>query len=109
MGRIHGISIFLALLFCAFQAKMQSCLHDKGLVKLELTVPDILKNHEQTCDEDKKNFANVLLGYVTPWNPQGKDAAVKFAKKFNIISPVWYNLIVSDGQYKVRKLFFFQK
>ena len=33
------------------------------------------------------------LAYVTPWNPRGFEAALKFHKKITHVSPVWYQIV----------------
>ena len=33
------------------------------------------------------------LAYVTPWNPRGFEAALKFHKKLTHVSPVWYQIV----------------
>lgn len=37
------------------------------------------------------------LAYVTPWNPRGFEAALKFHKKVTHVSPVWYQIIASPS------------
>ena len=101
MGAINGLVALSFLFCCIYFAQSQSCLHDKGLVKVELLPSDILKNYNKTCDEEKKNFPNVLLGYITTFNPEGKNVSLKFAKKFDIITPVWYAVTLAEGQYWV--------
>jgi hypothetical protein len=36
--------------------------------------------------------AGVVLGYVTPWNGAGKDAALRWAGKLTHVSPCWHQL-----------------
>lgn len=33
------------------------------------------------------------LAYVTPWNPRGFEAALKFHAKLTHVSPVWYQIV----------------
>ena len=33
------------------------------------------------------------LAYVTPWNPRGFEAALKFHQKITHVSPVWYQIV----------------
>ena len=35
------------------------------------------------------------LAYVTPWNPRGFEAALKFHKKLTHVSPVWYQIVAA--------------
>jgi len=43
-----------------------------------------------------KQFAGEVLGYVTPWNTKGSDYAIKFASKFDFLSPVWFEIRFKD-------------
>ncbi|CAG9564648.1 unnamed protein product [Danaus chrysippus] len=63
---------------------------DRKLVAETPYVKDILKYHA-TYHQDVhvKNFNNLVLGFVTPWNNKGYDVAKRWASKFNYISPVW--------------------
>ena len=98
MAAFLPIVLYLVLLV-ASAVVGESCLHKKGLVKVDLIGSDILKNHNEPCDEKIKNFQNPLLGYVTPWNPKGKEMAKLYASKFDLISPVWYNIDVANDKY----------
>eukprot|EP01022_Parablepharisma_sp_SALTPOND_P032910 TRINITY_DN873_c0_g1_i1.p1 TRINITY_DN873_c0_g1~~TRINITY_DN873_c0_g1_i1.p1 ORF type:complete len:418 (+),score=31.95 TRINITY_DN873_c0_g1_i1:2434-3687(+) len=91
----------LILLLLLYYTIAQSCLHKKDLVKVDVVAAEIIKNHNTVCDESTKNFANTLLGYVTPWNPEGKKLAKTYASKLDIISPVWHNIDLIQGQYRV--------
>lgn len=42
-------------------------------------------------------FDGPTLGFVTPWNNHGYDVAKIFGAKFDMISPVWLQ-VVSSGQ-----------
>ncbi|KAI8474416.1 MAG: hypothetical protein J3K34DRAFT_518157 [Monoraphidium minutum] len=47
----------------------------------------------------RRRFAGSVLGYVTPWNRWGYEAAVTFRGKLTHVSPVWYQLRLDpDGQ-----------
>lgn len=43
-----------------------------------------------------------VLGYVTPWNPRGKQLVEDYRHKFDIISPVWYTIHAVGHGYEVR-------
>lgn len=47
-----------------------------------------------------------VLGYVTPWNPRGKQLVEDYREKFDLVSPVWYTVHADeanvDGVYAVR-------
>ncbi|KAK9414831.1 hypothetical protein SUNI508_10774 [Seiridium unicorne] len=36
-----------------------------------------------------------VLGYVTPWNPRGKQLVEEYRNRFDIVSPVWYTVLPS--------------
>lgn len=67
---------------------------ERGLVRDEIELDEIVKNHAVYCDKCKnlKNFENKILGYVTPWNARGYDIAKVFAKKIDLVSPVWLQI-----------------
>lgn len=67
-----------------------------------LSARDILENHNKYVkDELDKKFEGTVLGYVTPWNSKGYDIAKSFGTKFNLISPVWLQVNVENGEYKI--------
>jgi hypothetical protein len=82
----------------------ESCLHRKGLVKPDIRPGEVLENYGMVCEVESRNFGNVVLGYVTPWNPEGKRIARQYAPKFDIIAPVWYNVNLEQLQYNVSSL-----
>ncbi len=54
-----------------------------------------------------KNNSKINLVYFTPWNKKGSELVLKYAKKIDIVSPVWFDLKpeVLQGKYNtnVRK------
>jgi len=44
----------------------------------------------------------IKLAYITPWNGHGYDLAKWFASKLTHISPVWYQLVISDAKPDLR-------
>lgn len=60
-------------------------------------------------DKETKHNSKISLVYFTPWNKKGSELVVKYAKKIDIVSPVWFDLKpeVVQGKYNtnVRKLF----
>jgi len=78
-----------------------SCLHNKGLVKVDISYSGIISHYNDSCDEEVKHYKNPLLGYVTPWNSEGKEIAKKFALKFTLISPVWHNIKLTNNEYRI--------
>jgi chitinase domain-containing protein 1 len=58
---------------------------------------DIIDSHANYCSTcTDKIFTGTVLGYVTPWNPRGYDAAKLFSKKIDLVSPVWLQIKKSD-------------
>ncbi|KAH8681686.1 hypothetical protein BX600DRAFT_447134 [Xylariales sp. PMI_506] len=39
-----------------------------------------------------------VLGYVTSWNPRGKELVEEYRDRFDIVSPVWYTLYTSKNE-----------
>ncbi|KAH8289912.1 hypothetical protein KR018_002779 [Drosophila ironensis] len=73
-----------------------------GLVSHEPLAKDILTNHRTYFkDTGLRRFNGTTLGYVTPWNSHGYDVAKIFAKKFDIISPVWLQVVKQGDDYQV--------
>jgi hypothetical protein len=62
-----------------------------------LSAKSILDNCQTTQAERYKNCQTQLLGFVTPWNKAGYDAALANRRKFNIVVPVWYNIVFVDS------------
>jgi chitinase domain-containing protein 1 len=68
---------------------------ERQLIKPNImNTKEIIDNHATYCKDCRhlKNFQNKILGYVTPWNSKGYDLAKVFAKKMNMISPVWLQI-----------------
>ena len=79
---------------------------DRQLLKKKITKEDIINNSQFYCDKPEclmKKFENKVLGYVTPWNSKGYDVSKIFAKKFDMISPVWLSLNrLSRNKYQLK-------
>ena len=45
-----------------------------------------------TTHEEDRKFKGTTLAFVTPWQPEGKEVALKFAKKLTHVSPFWYHI-----------------
>ncbi|ALC38211.1 CG8460 [Drosophila busckii] len=72
------------------------------LISPEPTAKDILMHHNAYYkDTSLRNFNSTVLGYVTPWNSHGYDVAKMFAKKFDMISPVWLQIVKQGDAYAV--------
>ena len=42
-----------------------------------------------------RQFTGETLGYITPWNRRGMEVAIENGKKFDYLSPVWYQIKVT--------------
>ncbi|XP_055386382.1 chitinase domain-containing protein 1 [Condylostylus longicornis] len=68
--------------------------YERNLVEEEPAAKEILvENAAYYKDTGKKNFNGTILGYITPWNNHGYDVAKIWGKKFDIISPVWLQVL----------------
>ncbi|XP_048257205.1 chitinase domain-containing protein 1-like isoform X2 [Haliotis rufescens] len=72
---------------------------ERGLVKKDITIKDILKEHAvySLSQVDNKAFGGETLAYVTPWNSHGYDIAKIFGNKFDYVSPVWLQIKRKPG------------
>lgn len=43
-------------------------------------------------DKETKHNLKISLVYFTPWNKKGSEMVIKYAKKVDIASPVWFDL-----------------
>lgn len=78
---------------------------DKNLVVDPPSPKEIVNNYNTYSTDRKKYRTQKALGYVTPWNNKGYDAAYLFANKFTHISPVWLQIKRIDvGFYEVTGL-----
>ena len=76
---------------------------------LKRTTDTILDECSLSPEENTpKQFHGESIGFVTPWHPEGKQAALRYSSKFTYISPMWYHIepedVSSDDvkQWKVR-------
>ena len=56
----------------------------------------IMLHYNECADPNKHHFVGEVLGYITPWNGEGWNLAVKYAKKLDFVVPVWFQLSVAD-------------
>ena len=58
-----------------------------------------LVNSGKNISLKKSNGINLV--YFTPWNKEGKDLALKYSEKIDIVSPVWFDMKPEtlQGQY----------
>jgi len=71
-------------------------IYQRQLIKPDnISTKEIIDNHADFCKscDHLKNFKNKILGYVTPWNSKGYDLAKIFAKKFDMVTPVWLQIV----------------
>ncbi|XP_030380452.1 chitinase domain-containing protein 1 isoform X2 [Scaptodrosophila lebanonensis] len=87
------------------EIKLLSGPQDKDVFELKLIseeplATDIIVHNEAYYKDTKiRRFNGTALGYVTPWNSHGYDIAKIFAKKFDIISPVWLQIVKKKNNY----------
>jgi len=79
---------------------------ERGLVSAAITAGDVLVNANTRAELVKAQFRGPgpVLGYVTPWNGAGYDAARLYAgEKIHLVSPVWLQLKAraADGRYLI--------
>ncbi|XP_063700605.1 chitinase domain-containing protein 1 [Culicoides brevitarsis] len=65
---------------------------------------NIIQESGAYCKETTtKHFNSTVLAYLTPWNRKGYEVAKTFGSKFDIISPVWLQIVrLGDLKYEVR-------
>ncbi|XP_031623934.1 chitinase domain-containing protein 1 [Contarinia nasturtii] len=74
--------------------------HDRNLVIDEPTSESILKESATYYkNTSARLFDGPTLGFVTPWNNHGYNVAKTFGSKFDIISPVWLQ-VLHKGKHK---------
>ncbi|SPO29953.1 uncharacterized protein UTRI_06259_B [Ustilago trichophora] len=56
-----------------------------------------LHNDVISSDDTSKKSNQTILAYITPWNPKGLSMADDYAAKIDMISPVWYTILVSSS------------
>ncbi|XP_055711105.1 chitinase domain-containing protein 1 [Phlebotomus papatasi] len=75
----------------------------RDLVREEPSAKEILKeNGAYYYNTSIKNFKGTVLAFVTPWNSLGYEVAETFAPKFDVVAPVWLQILrKGDKQYKL--------
>ncbi|KAJ9473400.1 Chitinase domain-containing protein 1 [Diplonema papillatum] len=54
-------------------------------------------------EEAPKQFDGSTLGFVTPWHPSGKAVALRAARRFTYVSPMWFHIeLLTEDQLTVR-------
>lgn len=93
---IKYVLTFLVLCSLLIAAEEQHILNEVlETIEGEETVEYILSSYDQISVNAENRLLTKqvkVLAYVTPWNSHGYDVAVKFRSKFDIISPVWFQI-----------------
>eukprot|EP01016_Furgasonia_blochmanni_P048079 TRINITY_DN7123_c0_g1_i1.p1 TRINITY_DN7123_c0_g1~~TRINITY_DN7123_c0_g1_i1.p1 ORF type:complete len:401 (-),score=88.59 TRINITY_DN7123_c0_g1_i1:261-1334(-) len=73
------------------------CIRDSYKIASTETSDNIIANHDQSFNsEDRKNFQQPTLVFITPWHSKGYDLTKKYAQKIDYVSPVWFNAEIKD-------------
>lgn len=62
------------------------------LLKSEHPPSSIILSSSNQSSTTKNFKTGQTLGYITPWNPKGKELTLKYREKFDLVAPVWYTL-----------------
>ena len=67
------------------------------------TVSEIKNQLIKTNFDNEKKYPLKTLGYITPWNKEGYEYVEKYTKKFDIVSPTWFELKSDelDGEFQI--------
>jgi len=64
-----------------------------SLCKSQENMNELKEHVDSICQEpEHKHFNKTTLGYITPWNLNGLELALKYSAKFDIISPTWFEI-----------------
>ncbi len=56
-------------------------------------ISELREHVDSVCSEpEHKHFSKLSLGYITPWNTNGMELALKYSAKFDFISPCWFDI-----------------
>ena len=69
-----------------FNVNKTEIINESGVVR-ENYVPRMISNHPK----------QEVLGFVTPWNPEGYDLALEFGNRFSFIVPTWFHMAISPN------------
>ena len=76
-----------------------------SLLNCQETIKEFLASTSAKCENtDKKEFKNINLAYITPWNKNGIDLVLSNAKKIDLLSPCWFDLKPEtlNGQFNIK-------
>jgi len=99
VGKISGINKCLLLFQCILLLILLN------VINCQETLSEMKEQSEAICeDPEVKKFPLTTLGYITPWNNNGIFTALKYANKFDIISPSWFLLKpeIFNGRFNVK-------
>lgn len=76
---------------------------ERGLIEDEPFAKDILVESGTYYENTSiRLFKGPTLGFVTPWNNHGYDIAKVFGAKFDMISPVWFQVLhKGNNEYEI--------
>ena len=94
------MKILILISFIIFTLET-TCLHDMNLVKDNISTSEIIENHNNICDEDIKHFNGTVMGHISKYYSKGTELILLYAKKFDIISPIWYNIQRNNDIYTI--------
>jgi len=80
------MSIKILLLFLSFYFSFTKT------TKKDISIKEYYNEITSKGDDFTKKNNKINLVYFTPWNNQGEEMIVKYAKKLDIFSPVWFDL-----------------
>jgi hypothetical protein len=101
----HKLSKHYSVHFAVFKKKNNVMSCSSFEVKANLSLEEVLSYQNLSVIGANKNFLGHTLGFVTPWNRNGYEFALKYSQKFTMISPVWYQ--IKPGFVKLKKMYSF--
>jgi len=73
----------------------QRSIEERGLLGAAVGAADLAegaREYDAGAVGGRRFSGGAVLGYVTPWNRRGYEAAVRFRAKLTHVSPVWYQV-----------------
>lgn len=95
---------YILLLFC--YVGLGLCFEQLLHPSKNIDVDQFLDSHSayNKYAVDHKSFNSTTLAYVTPWNKLGYEVAETFTHKFNLLAPVWFQVLGKKKSYTVTGL-----
>lgn len=97
------IFIINSAILSEIKNKSKTCLHEKNLVNQVISPKEISKNHRLICDENIRYFSGKVQAHISTFYNKGKELALTYARKIDIISPTWYFIDLSEKGYVIVK------